>query len=103
VIDSCTDCKEYFSENHPFRSQGVVQDCMNSGQKQSFSESRSPSPESSGAWCVDAPFLLTLATRSSSLLWPFAVDSAVWIWNHLPDATTRLIMYEIENEARWNV
>jgi hypothetical protein len=23
-------------------------------------------------------------------LWPFAVDYAVWLWNHLPDTTTRL-------------
>jgi hypothetical protein len=28
-------------------------------------------------------------------LWPFAVDYSVWIWNHLPDITTRLSPIEV--------
>jgi hypothetical protein len=29
--------KEYLSDNHPFRSHEFVQDCLNQGQKQTFS------------------------------------------------------------------
>jgi hypothetical protein len=35
-------------------------------------------------------------------LWPFAVDYAVWIWNHLPDLSTRLSPIEVFTQTTFD-
>jgi hypothetical protein len=44
-------------------------------------------------------FVLQWPQEAKIELWPFAVDYAVWIWNHLPNTTTRLSPIEIFTKA----
>jgi hypothetical protein len=37
-------------------------------------------------------FAMHWPQASSTELWPFAVDQAIYIWNHLPDSDTKLII-----------
>jgi GAG-pre-integrase domain len=100
--------KEYLSDNHPFRSQGFVQDCVNSGQKQTFSgvgahhQNRVERTWQTLLWWTRAMmqhFILHWPQEARLELWPFALDYAVWIWNHFPDTTTRLSPIEVFTKA----
>jgi hypothetical protein len=44
-------------------------------------------------------FILHWPQEARLELWPYAVDYAVWVWNHLPDSTTRLSPIEIFTKA----
>jgi hypothetical protein len=48
-------------------------------------------------------FALHWPQASSTDLWPFAVDQAIYIWNHLPDSDTKLSPIELITQTSFTV
>lgn len=100
--------KEYLTDNHPFRSEVFVQDCINLGQKQQLSGvgahhqnrvERVNQTIFNWSRAMMLHYILHWPQEAHLELWPFAVDYAVWLWNHLPDTTTRLSPIEVFTSA----
>ena len=96
--------QEYLTDNHPFRAQEFVQDCVNSGQKQSLSGvgahhqnrvERASQTIFNWSRAMLLHYILHWPQEARLELWPYAVDYAVWLWNHIPDASTRLSPIEV--------
>jgi hypothetical protein len=94
----------YLTENNPFRSSEFVQDCANLGQKQRFlgvgahhqnRVERASQTIFNWSRIMLLHHILYWPQEARLELWPFAVDYSVWIWNHLPDITTRLSPIEV--------
>jgi hypothetical protein len=47
-------------------------------------------------------FAMHWPQASSTDLWPFAVDQAIYIWNHLPDNDTKLSPIELFTQAKFH-
>lgn len=90
----------YLGDNHPFRSASFKADCTN--QQQEIRYSGVGAHHQNGiaerqiqtimGWSRTMLIHLSLHWPEAAALdlWPFAVDHAVWLWNHLPDKATRL-------------
>ncbi|KAG7345831.1 hypothetical protein IV203_033362 [Nitzschia inconspicua] len=96
--------KEYLSDNHPLRSHEFVQDCLNQKQKQKFSGvgahhqnrvERANQTIFNWSRALMLHYILHWPQQAQLDLWPFAVNYAVWLWNHLPDIQTRLSPIEV--------
>jgi hypothetical protein len=103
--------KKYLSDNHPFASQGFVQDCINQRQKQQFSGvgahhqnmvERASQTVFNWSRSMILHFILHWPQEARLELWPFSVDYAVWIWNHFPDSTTKLSPIEVFTKAAFS-
>ena len=96
--------KEYLSDNKPFGDKEFAQDCLNQKQKQSLSGvgakhqnrvERSIQTILSWSRAMMLHFLIHWPQEAKMSLWPFAVSYAIWLWNNMPDTTSRLSPYEI--------
>jgi hypothetical protein len=47
-------------------------------------------------------FALHWPQASSTDLWPFAADQAIYIWNHLPDSDTKLSLIELFTQTKFH-
>jgi hypothetical protein len=91
--------KTNLTDNHPFKSAEFLLDCANLGQTQQFSGvgaqhqnrvERASQTTINWSRAMLLHHVLHRPQEARLLLWPFAVDYAVWIWDHLPDLSTRL-------------
>ena len=96
--------KEYLSDNHPFRSKEFVQDCLNQKQTQTFSGvgahhqnrvERANQTIFNWSRALMLHYILHWPQQAKLELWPYAVDYAVWLWNHLPDESSRMSPIEV--------
>jgi Reverse transcriptase (RNA-dependent DNA polymerase) len=96
--------KEYLSDNHPFRSQDFVQDCLNQNQNQTLSGvgahhqnrvERTNQTIFNWSRAMLLHYILHWPQQARLDLWPYAVDYAVWLWNNIPDLGSRMSPLEI--------
>jgi hypothetical protein len=92
------------TDNRPFKSAEFSFDYANLGQTQQFSGvgaqhqnrvERASQTIINWSRAMLLHHVLHSPQEDRLLLWPFAVDYAVWIWNHLPDFSTRLSPIEV--------
>jgi hypothetical protein len=89
--------KEYLSDTHPFKS-GLI----DSGQKQTGNRAHHQNRvertcQTIFNWtrATMLHFCINWPQEGRLVLCPFALDYAVWLWNHLPDTTTLLSPIEV--------
>jgi hypothetical protein len=96
--------REYVTDNNPFHGTDWVNDCKNQRQSHKFSgvgahhqnyAERNIQSIFNMARAMLIHFAMHWPQASSTDLWPFAVDQAVYIWNHLPDSDTKLSPIEL--------
>jgi hypothetical protein len=103
--------KEYVTDNNPFHGGDWTNDCKNQRQSHKFSgvgahhqnyAERNIQSIFNMARAMLIHFAMHWPQASSTDLWPFAVDQAVYIWNHLPDSDTKLSPIELFTKTKFH-
>jgi hypothetical protein len=104
--------REYVTDNKPFHGGDWVDDCKNQRQSHKFSgvgahhqndaERNIQSIFNMARAMLIIHFALHWPQASSTDLWPFAVDQAIYIWNHLPDSDTKLSHIELFTQTKFH-
>ena len=96
--------QEYVADNNPFHSSEWTTDCKNQQQTTHYSgvgahhqnyAERNIQTVFNMARAMMLHFAIHWPQRAHPSLWPFALDQAVYIWNHLPNVQTRLSPSEL--------
>jgi hypothetical protein len=103
--------REYVTDNNPFHGADWVNDCKNQRQShklsgvgahhQNYAE-RNIQSIFNMARAMLIHFAMHWPQASSTDLWPFAVDQAIYIWNHLPDSDTKLSPIEMFTQTKFH-
>jgi hypothetical protein len=102
---------EYITDNAPFHGGDWVNDCKNQRQSHRFSgvgahhqnyAERNIQSIFNMARAMLIHFAMHWPQASSTDLWPFAVDQAVHIWNHLPNSDTKLSPIELFTKTKFH-
>jgi hypothetical protein len=103
--------REYVTDNNPFHGADWTIDCKNQRQSHKFSgvgahhqnyAERNIQSIFNMARAMLIHFAMHWPQASSTDLWPFAVDQAVYIWNHLPDSDTKLSPIELFTKTKFH-
>jgi hypothetical protein len=99
------DVKEYLTDNgNEFDSKEFTQDCINQkqnlvmsgvGGKHQNRVERSVQTIFNWARAMLLHFVMHWPQEAKLSLWPYAVSYAVWLWNNMPDPSTRLSPQEL--------
>jgi hypothetical protein len=104
--------REYVTDNKPFHGGDWVDDCKNQRQSHKFSgvgahhqnyAERNIQSIFNMARAMLIHFALHWPQASSTDLWPFAADQAIYIWNHLPDSDTKLSPIEFSHKLSFTI
>ena len=96
--------KEFIGDNNPFNKMEWIADCENQHQKTTFSgvgahhQNYSERMQQTVFYMARAMlmhFAMHWPQQCNSNLWPFCVDHAVYLCNHLPDEKTKLSPIEL--------
>jgi hypothetical protein len=103
--------REYVTDNNPFHGADWVNDCKNQRQShklsgvgahhQNYAE-RNIQSIFNMARAMLIHFAMHWPQASSTDLWPFAVDQAIYIWNHLPATDTKLSPIELFTQTKFH-
>jgi hypothetical protein len=102
---------EYVTDNNPFHGSDWTSDCKNQRQTHKFSgvgahhqnyAERNIQSIFNMARAMLIHFAMHWPQASSTDLWPYAVDQAVYIWNHLPDSDTKLCPLELFTKTKFH-
>jgi hypothetical protein len=103
--------QEYVTDNNPFHGSDWVNDCKNQRQShklsgvgahhQNYAE-RNIQSIFNMARAMLIHFAMHWPQASSTQLWPFAVNHAIFIWNHLPDTDTKLSPIELFTRTKFH-
>jgi hypothetical protein len=103
--------QEYVTDNNPFHGADWANDCKNQRQSHKFSgvgahhqnyAERNIQSIFNIARAMLIHFALHWPQASSTDLLPFAVDQAIYIWNHLPDSDTKLNPIELFTQTKFH-
>jgi hypothetical protein len=103
--------REYVTDNKPFHGGDWVDDCKNQRQSHKFSGAgahhqnyaeRNTQSIFNMVRAMLIHFALHWPQASSTDLWPFVVDQAIYIWNHLPDSDTKLSPIELFTHTKFH-
>jgi hypothetical protein len=102
---------EYVIDNNPFHGADWVNDCKNQRQShklsgvgahhQNYAEQNIQSIFNMARGML-IHFAMHWPQASSTNIWPFAVDQAIHIWNHLPDSDTKLTPIEFFTQTKFH-
>ena len=96
--------KEYLTDNNPFHGEDWKADCDNQGQTRFFSgvgahhqnyAERNIQTIFNMARAMLIHFAMHWPQVAETNLWPFAVDHAVYLWNRIPNKSTKLAPIDI--------
>jgi hypothetical protein len=96
--------KEYLTDNNPFHGEDWKIDCDNQGQTRFFSgvgahhqnyAERNIQTIFNMARAMMIHFAMHWPQVAETNLWPFAVDHAVYLWNRIPNKSTKLAPIDI--------
>ena len=96
--------KEYMTDNNPFHGDDWKVDCQNQGQTRFFSgvgahhqnyAERNIQTIFNMARAMMIHFAMHWPQAAETNLWPFAVDHAVYLWNRIPNKSTKLAPIDI--------
>ena len=99
--------KQYLADNHPFRSKEWSNDCSNQHQTTILSgvgaHHQNPSERYQQtifgmARTMMIHFAMHWPQQAATNLWPFAVDHAVYLWNHIPNLDTAVAPIDVFTE-----
>ena len=103
--------REYVTDNNPFHGSDWTNDCKNQRQShklsgvgahhQNYAERNIQSIFNMARGML-IHFSMHWPQASSTDLWPFAVDQAIYIWNHLPDSDTKLSPIEMFTQTKFH-
>jgi hypothetical protein len=103
--------REYVTDNNPFHGSDWTDDCKNQRQShklsgvgahhQNYAE-RNIQSIFNMARAMLIHFAMHWPQASSTDLWPYAVDQAIYIWNHLPDSNTKLSPIELFTQTKFH-
>jgi hypothetical protein len=103
--------KEYVTDNNPFHGTDWVDDCKNQRQNHKFSgvgahhqnyAERNIQSIFNMARAMLIHFAMHWPQASATNLWPFAVDHAIYIWNHLPSSSHKLSPIELFTKTKFH-
>jgi hypothetical protein len=103
--------QEYITDNNPFHGSDWTNDIKKQRQSHKLSgvgahhqncAERNIQTIFNMARAMLIHFAMHWPQASSTNLWPFAVDQAVYIWNHLPDSETKLSAIELFTQTKFH-
>jgi hypothetical protein len=103
--------REYVTDNNPFHGSDWTNDIKNQRQSHKLSGVRAHHQNYAErniqsifnmARAMLIHFAMHWPQASSTDLWPFAVDQAIYIWNHLPASDTKLSPIELFTQTKFH-